>query len=631
MIADAAHQKPCAGSNTIAALLAGRIDADLEQHLDACDACRRLVADLGRGLSAVAGPTAAVTASLPQVGDRLDRYTIERVIGVGGMGVVYEARDRALARTVAIKLLRPDIVHTDQLLAEAQAMARLQHANVIAVHDVGRFHGQLYVCMEYVAGTTLRGWLAAERRTWRDIVAAFAAAGRGLAYVHAAGLVHLDVKPDNILVGRDGRIAISDFGLASAHGYRGVAVGTPAYMAPEQRRGTAIGPRTDQFSFCAALREALGTRGPRRLHAAIARGLADRPADRFASMDALLAALAPRRSRLAIAAGVVAVACAIALAVPHPVETVTRFVDRPVLRSAIVRLPGASVRDPDESIDGVAELDDPAHAATAQLARATRASETAAVPLAPELATDVSQMTVARPAIVATRARSLPIDPGSAPPPAATCDDGGALACTTREPSCPPTTVLAVQGGCWTCADARSCASVGVPHACDDRSRLTCTAEPPACSGRDVPSLHGGCWRCANPFTCPQLPASAGRIQPHEQACGNAVCERGEDPTSCPGDCHAPSGSGAGAGSSSGSGTGSQAGSGSGDDSPTCGNGFCEAAEDHTSCPSDCCEPDSSGACKAVCGNAFCEAGEDHVSCPADCCEPNADGSCAAS
>src|SRR5450432_1236100 len=134
----------CAGNNTIAALIAGAIDATaarrLEAHLDTCSTCRQLVADLGRGLSALDDDR------LPRPGDRLGRYAIERAIGVGGMGVVFEARDTTLDRRVAIKLVRPDSdADKHALLAEARAMAQLAHRNLATIYDVGTVRGQLYL------------------------------------------------------------------------------------------------------------------------------------------------------------------------------------------------------------------------------------------------------------------------------------------------------------------------------------------------------------------------------------------------------------------------------------------------------------------------------------------------------
>src|SRR5262249_45088222 len=273
--------------------------------------------------------------------------------GAGGMGEVYRARDTRLERDVALKVLRPGLdagTARDRLLREAQAMARLAHPNVVTVYEVGAASDLVYVAMEFVEGQTLRGWLAAARRRRREVPEAYLRAGHGLAAVHRAGLVHRDFKPDNVLIGRDGRVRVTDFGLAGISEARdgddvelGVAdtvagaVGTPAYMAPEQLRFLTIDARADQFAFCVALWEALcgvrpfagdslaelrdnvlagrlqatppGRRVPRWLRAVLRRGLAADPERRFPSVDALLArverALAwRRRGALAAARGV---------------------------------------------------------------------------------------------------------------------------------------------------------------------------------------------------------------------------------------------------------------------------------------------------------------------------------------
>jgi len=193
------------------------------------------------------------------VGQEFGRYRLVGRLGAGAMGCVYEAYDPLLDRSVAIKVPLPG-VSAGQLRSEAKALARLVHPNVIAVHDVGELEGRSYVVLELVEGVTLREWLAAERRTLRAIVDVVVAAGRGLAAAHAAGLVHRDFKPDNVIVGNDGRARVLDFGIASASANdiaQGSVVGTPAYMAPEQRAGNAVSALADQFSFCVVLWEAL--------------------------------------------------------------------------------------------------------------------------------------------------------------------------------------------------------------------------------------------------------------------------------------------------------------------------------------------------------------------------------------
>ncbi|MCB9754254.1 MAG: serine/threonine protein kinase [Myxococcales bacterium] len=312
---------------------------------------------------------------------RVGRFALLRQLGAGGMGVVYSAFDEVLERRVAIKLVRADRGGTSwqaRILREAQALARLSHPNVVQVYDAGEHGGQIYVAMEYVKGETLSAWLARHaggrpQRAARPILELFTQAGRGLAAAHAEGLVHRDFKPDNVLVGEDGRVRVVDFGLVVARGPAreelavtaadelsgarlsssigsalgveltrdGAVMGTPAYMSPEQFLGLAVDARSDQFSFCVALYEALHgarpfrgerhselmanvTRGVRdksvrehravrpRIRAAIERGLATDPAARWPSMDALLELLSDRagrrRRRVYAAVAVLAVA-----------------------------------------------------------------------------------------------------------------------------------------------------------------------------------------------------------------------------------------------------------------------------------------------------------------------------------
>ncbi len=292
------------------------------------------------------------------------QYRIDGNLGAGGMGVVYLAHDLRLGRAVAIKL---GAARSSALLArlqrEASALASLSHPNVVVVHQIGEHDQRLFIAMEHVAGGTARQWLAAQRRSWSEIVTLYASAGDGLAAAHAAGLIHRDFKPDNVLVGDDGRPRVADFGLVRASacdddGAReagapavdvtrvGAILGTPAYMAPEQLRGDAVDARADQFSFCASLWEALhgqrpfpGTtpeqveaaissgppvagagvveRAPRHVIEALRRGLRPRPDERWPTMTALLVALrhdpAVRRRRVALVLGGAALAAAIAV------------------------------------------------------------------------------------------------------------------------------------------------------------------------------------------------------------------------------------------------------------------------------------------------------------------------------
>ncbi len=320
----------------------------------------------------------------------LGRYSLLRKLGEGGMGVVYSAYDEELDRRVAIKLLRvqsgSDSSAASRMLREAQLMAKLSHPNVVQVYDVGVVARRVFLAMEFVQGTTLREWLhgtpAAPRpapRPWPEVLAIYVQAGEGLAAAHAAGLVHRDFKPDNVLVGSDGRARVLDFGLARSDGQAddlgvsterndepsrettrsrvslrsseqpltvaGTLIGTPAYMSPEQHLRVATDPRSDQFSFCVSLYEGVygerpfaghstnelrggvltgrlrepppGRKVPAWLRRVLLRGLKVVPEDRFPDMHALLAALSadPGRARRRWLAGLGLVAIAVAVGV----------------------------------------------------------------------------------------------------------------------------------------------------------------------------------------------------------------------------------------------------------------------------------------------------------------------------
>ncbi|MBL9105722.1 MAG: serine/threonine protein kinase [Myxococcales bacterium] len=293
---------------------------------------------------------------LPEQPERIGRYLVLERLGAGGMGVVFAAFDPELERKIAIKLIRGrrDREALDRLRREAMAMARLSHPNVVACFDVGRFMGQIWVAMEFVRGETLGHWLRRAPRTWREVLAVFIPAGRGLAAAHDAELVHRDFKPDNVLVDVEGRPRVTDFGLArtarsteveatsaGAVEHRelevsgldapltqhGALLGTPAYMAREQHLGLVADARTDQFSFCASLYQALygqlpfagktvleladnvlhgrvrepprGRKVPAFVHRAVLRGLSAEPAQRWPSMHDLLRTLGrdPARTR----------------------------------------------------------------------------------------------------------------------------------------------------------------------------------------------------------------------------------------------------------------------------------------------------------------------------------------------
>jgi len=295
-------QPACPGDDTLVALVEKTLDGErvaaLADHVDRCERCRATV-------GALAGSDEPATAK--QVG----RYELRDQLGFGGMGVVWSAWDPMLERRVAIKLLRPEMDDhgSARMLREARAAAKLAHPNVVAVHDVGEHDGAVFIATELVEGESLDRWQRGQSAT--AIVEIYVQACRGLAAAHAIGLVHRDVKPSNILVGRDGRARIGDFGLARAVEIdgdpaltrTGHVVGTPAYMAPEQRAALPVDARADQYALCVALAEALGgTRpGPEtpaaklrvesRYAAAIARGLRIDPDERWPDLGALVAAL----------------------------------------------------------------------------------------------------------------------------------------------------------------------------------------------------------------------------------------------------------------------------------------------------------------------------------------------------
>ncbi len=326
------------------------------------------------GVGPPANPTAPSAAPLGTgelgPGDLVGRYVIERKVGAGGMGEVYAAHDPQLDRRVAIKVLRPSGRASDaaaRLVREAQALAKLAHPNVVAVHDVGEADERVFLAMQFVEGSTLGDHIARTALAPEEIVRLYVAAGRGLAAAHAAGLIHRDMKPSNVLIDRAGHVAVTDFGVARASDdfatpephppsgagphdsstgrsalstdmtQAGAVIGTPSYMAPEQHAGRRATAKSDQFGFCVSLWQglygkhpfvphdhdeetspfeymALISEGvlvpprkqagvPRRVVAALTRGLARDPDARWPSMAALLAELEPpSRYRSAVVA-----------------------------------------------------------------------------------------------------------------------------------------------------------------------------------------------------------------------------------------------------------------------------------------------------------------------------------------
>ena len=285
------------------------------------------------------------------VGSALDRYVVIEEIGRGGMGVVLRAYDPKLQREVALKVLRAASAESEaRLVREARAMAQLSHPNVVAVYDVAvrdeDAQSQVALAMEFVPGTDLRHWLEQQDRGCDEVLEAFAAAGQGLAAAHSEGLLHRDFKPGNVLVGDDGRVRVTDFGLARLRSSSslddgapssrssgsdsdlsvdrltevGSVVGTPRFMAPEQHGAMELSPAVDQYAFCVSLWFALTglypfrersiralqeaklegpppwpgpSSVPSRVVNAVLRGLSPHPDNRFPSMDALLTQLTP--------------------------------------------------------------------------------------------------------------------------------------------------------------------------------------------------------------------------------------------------------------------------------------------------------------------------------------------------
>lgn len=270
--------------------------------------------------------------SIPEA---IGRYRVGERLGQGGVGTVHAGHDDGLGRDVAIKFVpcAPGSKTATRVLREARALARLSHPGVVHVYDYGRLDGSVYIVMELVEGQTLQRWLETAS-PWRTRLSLYAAIGRGLSAAHAAGIVHRDFKPSNVVVDPEGRPHILDFGLARIDAEadlprdgspqkarteegltrEGDVMGTPRFMSPEQWRGEEVDARTDQFSFCVSLfqallgewpytPEALMTAEPGRAPAiagvassavpggvrrALERGLAFTPDERWPSMDALL-------------------------------------------------------------------------------------------------------------------------------------------------------------------------------------------------------------------------------------------------------------------------------------------------------------------------------------------------------
>lgn len=323
----------CPDENELVRFARGTANLEVESHLDDCASCRHAVAEAASEEPLSPPPISA--------GARIGRYEVESLLGAGAMGAVFSAKDASLHRRVAIKLLHAagDELSRARLDREAQAMARLNHPHVVTVYELGDWTGGRFIAMELVEGRTLDAWLPgtsaeARRQVLRD-------AGRGLSAAHQGGVVHRDFKPRNLLVGGDGRVRVTDFGLSrplpAAEGavsgnllatQHGALVGTPAWMSPEQLDGKTADARSDQFAFCVvwveaitgnkpftgetreALRTAmkgapvLGREVTSSERKALTRGLSEDPSARFESMEALLSALAQQpRKRWPLAVG----------------------------------------------------------------------------------------------------------------------------------------------------------------------------------------------------------------------------------------------------------------------------------------------------------------------------------------
>ena len=239
----------------------------------------RMKAMLGH-LSAAGETGTAEQAIVVTTGTKLGYYTIEGVIGQGGMGVVYRALDTRLNRPVAVKFLFEDLADPAarrRFQREAQLASSLNHPHILTVYDVGDFDGRQYLVTEFVDGGTLKDWARTEKRGWREIVGLLLGVADGLAAAHGKGILHRDIKPDNILVGRNGYAKLSDFGLAklqeqvppraitqtlSKYTGPGIVIGTISYMSPEQASGQMLDQRSDIFSFGIVLFELLAGKRP---------------------------------------------------------------------------------------------------------------------------------------------------------------------------------------------------------------------------------------------------------------------------------------------------------------------------------------------------------------------------------
>ncbi|HEY4181812.1 MAG TPA: serine/threonine-protein kinase [Kofleriaceae bacterium] len=305
----------CPDANELARYALGTLGSArvelLRAHIDGCASCRAASSALVS--VSLEEPREEGTWTRPQLaaGGALGRFVISHELGEGAASVVYAAYDPQLDRNVALKLLRsrgPGL--DDKLLREGRALAKISHPNVVNVFEVGDADAQLYIALELVQGVTARNWVRIDTRGWREVRDVVAQVGQGIGALHKAGLVHRDVKPDNIVVDAD-RARLVDFGLVGA----GAGAGTPAYMAPETDKDAL----SDQYSLAATFAEMVGgipaiadpsrLAVPRRIRSAVARALANDPRDRFATTVEFVAALGdPPRWPIAVAASAVVLA-----------------------------------------------------------------------------------------------------------------------------------------------------------------------------------------------------------------------------------------------------------------------------------------------------------------------------------
>ena len=257
--------------------------AFLDQACSGDFALRRDVEELlaadrkSRGL--LEKPLAALASTV--TGTQIGPYRIEAKLGEGGMGMVFRALDTKLNRPVAVKFLSDDLADAAarrRFQREAQMASSLNHPHILTVYDAGELEGRQYLVTEYIDGGTLKDWARSAKRTWREIVELLVGVADGLATAHAAGILHRDIKPDNILITRSGYAKLADFGLAKlaedplpqeatrtlteGRTSPGVVIGTIAYMSPEQASGKPLDARSDVFSFGVVLYEMVAGRRP---------------------------------------------------------------------------------------------------------------------------------------------------------------------------------------------------------------------------------------------------------------------------------------------------------------------------------------------------------------------------------